>query len=215
MFLLIFYAIILKNKEGYSMIKKLSIITISALILGITSGCSSKEEQVPKKAAQIQGCKIENVKAPMWACIPEVEGYYAGVGVAEKSAAGIAHMRRVALMNGRSDLAQQIQTQVKDKMEGFTRATGNGDAETVDKVTTAVTKQIAKVDLKGSKAVDYWAAPSGAIYMLVTIPESSVNGEVKKAVIGAASSYKDDNALWQQFQSKQALEALDKEFPTN
>jgi hypothetical protein len=102
--------------------------------------------------------------APRWTCIPEVEGFYAGVGVAEKSAAGIAHMRRVALMNGRSDLAQQIQTQVKDKIEGFTRATGNGKSETVDKVTTAVTKQVAKVDLKGSKAIDMWNAPSGAIY---------------------------------------------------
>lgn len=124
-------------------------------------------------------------------------------------------MRRVALMNGRSDLAQQIESKIKDKMEGFTRATGNGSAETVDKVTTAVTKQVAKVDLKGSKAIDMWTAPSGAIYMLVTVPESSVNQEVKKAYKKTvASSFQNDNALWQQFQSKQALENLDKEFPT-
>jgi len=114
-------------------------------------------------------------------------------------------------MNGRSDLAQQIQTQVKDKVEGFTRATGNGSAETVDKVTTAVTKQLAKVDLKGSKAVDMWQAPSGAIYMLVTVPKEEVNKEVKKAV---KTSFKNDNALWQQFQSKQALDKLDQEFPS-
>ncbi len=189
-------------------------LALSVLVVSAITACSDKEPQTPKKSAEIQGCKIEGTKAPMWACIPDVEGYYAGVGVAEKSQAGIAHMRRVALMNGRSDLAQQIQTQVKDKIEGFTRATGNGDAETVDKVTTAVTKQVAKVDLKGSKAVDYWEAPSGAIYLLVTIPESSVNKQVKKAVKAAASSYQNDNALWQQFQSKQALEALEKEFPT-
>jgi uncharacterized protein YceK len=193
----------------------ISKIALSLLVMSAISGCSTKDVQTPKKATQIQGCSIEHTKAPMWACIPEVEGYYAGVGVAEKSRAGIAHMRRVALMNGRSDLAQQIQTQVKDKMEGFTRATGNGSAETVDKVSTSVTKQIAKVDLKGSKAVDYWEAPSGAIYMLVTVPEANVNKQVKKAVKNAISSYKDDNALWQQFQSKQAQEALDKEFPTN
>jgi hypothetical protein len=114
-------------------------------------------------------------------------------------------------MNGRSDLAQQIETDVKDKMEGFTRATGNGSAETVDKVTTAVTKQVAHQVLKGSKAIDMWQAPSGAIYMLVTVPKEEVNKEVKKAV---KSSFKNDDALWQQFQSKQALEALEKEFPT-
>ena len=199
------------------MFQTISKITLSLLVVSVITACSQKEAKPSQneKTVQIGGCKIENTKAPMWACIPEVEGYYAGVGVAEKSAAGIAHMRRVALMNGRSDLAQQIQTQVKDKIEGFTRATGNGSAETVDKVTTAVTKQVANVALKGSKAVDYWEAPSGAIYMLVTIPVANVNNEVKKAIKSVASSFKDDNALWQQFQSKQALEALEKEFPSN
>jgi len=193
-------------------IKNLTLITVAIVAL---SGCSSKETTVKKEAYNPTfKCMQEGVEAPRWTCIPEVEGYYAGVGVADKSAAGIAHMRRVALMNGRSDLAQQIQTQVKDKIEGFTRATGNGSAETVDKVTTAVTKQVAKVDLKGSKAVDMWQAPSGAIYMLVTVPKEEVNKEVKKALKSAASSFKNDDALWQQFQSKQALEQLEKEFPT-
>jgi len=196
--------------------KIIKITTAAALIALAISGCSDKKPEPQKKTAYNPTfqCKQENVLAPRWTCIPEVDGYYAGVGVAEKSAAGIAHMRRVALMNGRSDLAQQIQTEVKDKIEGFTRATGNGSAETVDKVTTAVTKQVAKVDLKGSKAIDMWQAPSGAIYMLVTVPKSEVNKAVKDAVKSAASSYKNDNALWQQFQSKQALEQLDKEFPT-
>ncbi|EDZ61765.1 conserved hypothetical protein [Sulfurimonas gotlandica GD1] len=48
--------------------------------------------------------------------------------------------------------------------------------------------------------------------MLVTVPEATVNGEVKEAV---KNSFKNDQALWQQFQSKNALEGLDKEFPTN
>ena len=188
-----------------------TLLLVAVAIVTIT-GCGEKKPE-PKKEAYNPTfkCMQEGVLAPRWTCIPEVEGYYAGVGVAEKSAAGIAHMRRVALMNGRSDLAQQIETQVKDKIEGFTRATGNGSAETVDKVTTAVTKQLAKVDLKGSKAVDMWQAPSGALYMLVTVPQENVNAEVKKAV---KSSFKNDNALWQQFQSKQALEQLEKEFPT-
>jgi len=194
--------------------KSLQSLLLFAMTTVIVTGCSDKSPQVKKEKESVTTfqCKQENVLAPRWTCVPEVEGYYAGVGVAEKSAAGIAHMRRVALMNGRSDLAQQIQSQVKDKIEGFTRATGNGSDETVDKVSTAVTKQLAKVTLRGSKAVDMWQAPSGAIYMLVTIPEDNINGEVKKAV---KSSFKNNNALWQQFQAKQALEKLDKEFPTD
>ncbi|WP_457745198.1 LPP20 family lipoprotein [Sulfurimonas sp.] len=199
------------------MIKIVRNLALLTVITAAFAGCSSKEPEVkPEKYNPTFQCEQEGVQAPKWTCIPDVEGYYAGVGVAEKSAAGIAHMRRVALMNGRSDLAQQIETKVKDKMEGFTRATGNGSAETVDKVTTAVTKQVAQVNLKGSKAMDMWNAPSGAIYMLVTVPNENVNQAVKNAYKKTVdSSFKNDNALWQQFQSKQALESLEKEFPTN
>jgi len=187
----------------------LALITLATLLI---TGCGDKKPKPQnEKYVPTFECKQENVLAPRWTCIPEVDGFYAGVGVAEKSAAGVAHMRKVAVMNGRSDLAQQIQTQVKDKVEGFTRATGNGSAETVDKVTTAVTKQVAKINLQGSKAIDMWNAPSGALYMLVTVPQAAVNGKVKNAV---KNSFKNNQALWQQFQSKQALESLDKEFPT-
>lgn len=193
-----------------------NIVTLTLIVAAIT-GCSSKKPQPKKEEVYTPSftCKQEGVAAPRWTCIPEVPGFYAAVGVAQKSAAGTAHMRRVALMNGRSDLAQQIESNIKDKIEGFTRATGNGSAETVDKVTTAVTKQVAKVDLKDSKAIDMWNAPSGALYILVTVPKSNVNKEVKKAFKKTVdSSFNNDNALWQQFQSKQALENLEKEFPT-
>jgi hypothetical protein len=192
------------------MIKTLTSIALAGLIAASFSACGDKAPE--PVAVDKFGCKQENVEAPKWTCIPMVEGAYAGVGVAQKSAAGMGMMRKVALANGRSDLAQQIQSQVKDKVEMFTRTTGGGSAETVDQVATAVTKQVAKVDLKGSKGVDMWTAPSGALFMLVTVPESDVNKEVKEAV---KSSMKNDDALWQQFQSKQALEGLEKEFPSN
>ncbi len=190
------------------MIKTISSVVLAGLIAATITGCGSKGA-APEEADF--RCKQENVLAPKWTCNPFAEGAYAGVGIAKKSAAGMGHMRRIATANGRSDLAQQIKSQVKDKVETFTRTTGNGDAETVDQVATAVSKQVAKIDLKGSKAIDSWVSPSGTLYLLVTVPEGTVNGEVKKAV---KTSFKNDEALWQQFQSKQALEGLDKEFPT-
>ncbi|PHQ65455.1 MAG: hypothetical protein COB99_03990 [Sulfurimonas sp.] len=192
------------------MIKTLSSIALAGLIAATITGCGGA---APEPEAEFDNrCKQESVLAPKWTCVPMVEGAYAGVGIAQKSAAGMGHMRRVALANGRSDLAQQIKSQVKDKIETFTRTTGVADGETVDQVNTAVSKQIAKVDLQGSKGVDAWTAPSGSLYMLVTVPEATVNGEVKAAV---KTSFKNDQALWQQFQSKNALEGLDKEFPTD
>jgi hypothetical protein len=190
--------------------KTLSSVVLAGIVAVVMSGCGG-DAPAPKQQEPDFRCHQEGVLAPKWTCTPMVEGAYAGVGIAQKSAAGMGHMRRVALANGRSDLAQQIQSQVKDKVETFTRATGIGDKETIEKVTTAVSKQVAKVDLRGSKAIDSWTAPSGALYLLVTVPESTVNKEVKESV---KSSFKNEEALWQQFQSKQALESLDKEFPT-
>ena len=192
------------------MIKTLSSIALAGLVAATITGCGGA---APEPEAEFDNrCKQESVLAPKWTCVPMVEGAYAGVGVAQKSAAGMGHMRRVALANGRSDLAQQIKSQVKDKVETFTRTTGVAEGETVDQVNTAVSKQIAKVDLQGSKGVDAWTAPSGSLYMLVTVPEATVNGEVKAPI---KTSFKNDQALWQQFQSKQALDSLDKEFPTD
>jgi len=179
------------------------------------TGCTTTTEptvdvvQTQQNDAEFR-CKQENVLAPKWTCVPMVEDAYAGVGVAQKSAAGMGFMQRIALANGRSNLAQQINSQVKDKVETFTRVTGNGDNETIDQVLTAVSKQVAQVDLKGSRMVDSWNAPSGALYLLVTVGKTKINKEVKKAV---TTSFQDNEALWQQFQSKNALEDLEKEFP--
>lgn len=193
------------------MTKAISSIALATLLTVAFTGCSTEPEPSDAQGSNF-ACKQDGQLAPKWTCVPMVENAYAGVGVARKSAAGIGHMRKVALANGRSDLAQQIQSQVKDKVETFTRTTGNGASETVDQVTTAVSKQVAKVSLNGSKAVDAWTSDAGNLYLLVTVPESTVNTEAKNAV---KTSFKNDNALWQQFQSKNALEELEKEFPTD
>jgi hypothetical protein len=192
------------------MIKTLSYILGAGLLLSLFTGCS-KDAQPQKRSVDF-ACKQENVLAPKWTCIPEIQGAYAGVGIAEKSAAGMDHMRRVAMANGRSDLAQQIESGVKDKITIYTGTTGVSTSETVDKSIETVTKQVAKVDLVGSKAVDMWTAPSGAIFMLVTVSKDSANEQIKNNL---NTSFKNDQALWQQFKAKNALEDLEKEFPTN
>lgn len=189
------------------MIKTISSISLTLLLSAVIAGCS--KESTPELRSVDFVCKQEGVEAPKWTCIPEISGHYAGVGIAEKSAAGMDHMRRVAMANGRSDLAQQIETLVKDRVSLYTGTTGIAQSETVDKTTESVTKQVAKVNLSNSKAVDMWSAPSGAIFMLVTVPKGSTNEQIKENL---NTSYKDDNALWQQFKAKGAFEELEKEF---
>jgi ribosomal protein S20 len=187
------------------MTKKIISISAAALLAVTLVGCGG-ETPKPAEAPATFGCKQEGVSAPKWTCVPMMEGAYAGVGIAEKSGAGMGHMRKVAMMNGRSDLAQQIKVQVKARMKGFTQTTGAGDSETVDKMTQSVDDQMSKVSLSRSKLADFWQAPSGNIYVLMTVPEDYINEKVKSA---AKTSLKNDNALWQQFQASKAFDAMD------
>lgn len=186
----------------------ISVMAAAALMLG--AGCSSKEKTLVTPNAE---CMIEGEEAPAWVCGGNtMEGYYVAVGSAPLSNLGQSFSRREAMANARSNLAQQIQTEVKDKVETFARSTGVGDSETADKVSTQVSKQVAHVTLGGSKQLKYWQAPSKEIYLLVGVPVDQVNREAQKQV---RSSYRSDDALWQQFQAKNALEGLEKEFPTH
>jgi hypothetical protein len=195
------------------MITKSVLLSVSTMTILSLTGCGGEE---PKPVDQVEAdfrCHKEGVLAPEWTCSPMFENSYAEVGSAPMSAAGENFSRREALANARSNLAQQIETQVKDKVETFARGTGIGSGESVDKVTTQVSKQVAKVTLSGSKQVKYWQNPkTSSIYVLVAISESAVNEKAKEAV---KTSYKNDDALWQQFQAKNALENLEKEFPSN
>jgi hypothetical protein len=194
--------------------KSIGSIFLAAALAATFTGCADKASGVNAEEQADFRCRINNVLAPEWACGNEgADGAITAVGVAPMSKLGEGFSRREAIANGRSNLAQQIQTLVKDKVETFTRSTGVGGDEVADKVSTQVSKQVAKETLSGSKQIKRWQDPTNSdIYVLMGVDENAVNKEAKNSV---KSSYKNDNALWQQFQSKQALESLDKEFPTN
>lgn len=186
------------------------------LLVGIVTilffaGCSKEPDLYEKQdiGKGVEECLQEGVKAPKWTCISDIDGYYSAVGIAQKSDAGVAYMRKVALANGRSELAQQIQTLVKDKITVYAGTTGGGSNETVDRATETITKQVAKVDLSDSKAIDMWSSPSQTLYMLVTTPKKGANSQIKENL---KSSFKNQEALWQQFKSKNAVDGLEREF---
>lgn len=195
--------------------KQLGTLIIStALALSFTA-CSNKTPEPTQDQEQTDfRCRIDSQLAPEWACgNATTEGSITAVGSAPLSKLGQGFSRREALANGRSNLAQQIQSLVKDKVTTFSRATGVGGAEVADKVSTQVSNQVAKVSLQGSKQIKFWQNPANSdIYVLVGVSENAMNEEIKNKV---KSSYKNDNALWQQFQAKNALEELEKEFPTD
>ncbi len=146
--------------------------------------------------------------APAWVLGGGVEGGNSAVGSARIGNAGMNFYRTEAMSQARSELARQLSLKVKDLVKNFQQVTGIGDDETVDKVSSQVSKQVASQVLTGSKQKDMWVAPSKELYVLVVIDPDVLKNSVKDSV---QTSYKNEKALWQQFQSKKAHEELDKE----
>jgi len=195
--------------------KQLGTILLSTALALTFTACGDKQPEPKAQEEQADfRCRIDSQLAPEWACgNATTEGSITAVGSAPLSKLGQGFSRREALANGRSNLAQQIQTLVKDKVTTFSRSTGVASGEVADKVSTQVSNQVAKVSLSGSKQIKFWQNPGNSdIYVLVGVSENAMNEEIKNKV---KSSYKNDDALWQQFQAKNALEALEKEFPTD
>lgn len=105
----------------------------------------------------------------------------------------------------RVQLAQNVQVQVSNMVKNFVETTGVGDSETVDKVSSSVTKQITSQTLSGTRIYKSRTGPSGTIYVLVGMNPAAVTITAKKAV---STSMKRDEALWQQFRSKKGMEEL-------
>ncbi len=168
-------------------------------------GCAASTPKVESPALQ-----NEFANAPGWVTSGggALKDGPSAVGSAKVGPAGMNFARTEAMSNGRSELARQMSLKVKDLVKNFTQTTGVGDAQNVDKVSAQVTKQVASQMLNGSRQKDSWISPSSTLYVLVFIDGTVAKDSVKNAVM---SSYKNDNALWQQFQAKKANEELDKE----
>ena len=196
------------TKKGDHMIKTLSSIALAGLIAASFTGCS---ETTPAPEVLDERCHKAGELVPEWVCNSSIEGSsYAAVGIGSSKNESMKTSQAIA--RARAKLAAQVEVKVKAKLEDFMRSTGNGAAETMEAVTTAVTKQTAKIDLQGSRKVKEFSGKNGSLYVLVAVPDSFVNKKVKESM---NSSRNNEDALWQQFQSKQALDSLDKEFPTD
>ena len=183
-------------KKGICSIAMLMMVTV------LMFGCASTPTLTPAQS------ELEN--APDWVKDggSSIEGGSASTGNAKIGAAGMNFARTEALAAARDELARQISIKVKNMTKSFTQSIGNGDAETVDRVSTQVSKQVANQTLQGSKQRSTWISPLNNLYVLVVIDENSLKNAVKNSV---QTSFKNEQALWQEFLAKKAHEELNKE----
>jgi ribosomal protein S20 len=192
------------------------IITSSILALSIAGFMAGCDKNQPAPTQNFQQCTIEGSQAPSWVCDggATMEGGLFGVGSAEKNPMGISFQRTEAAAAARDALARQLKVKVKNMFKQFQATTGIGDAQTAEKATQNVSKQIAQATLSGSKIMKTWVSPKGTLFVLVGMPDpKAVANQVKQV---AKTTFKNDQALWQEFKAKKAdqeLEAaVEKEF---
>lgn len=183
--------------------KKILLPVFLVGILMLSFGCSSK--QVALDGSKLNACFSD---APTWVIAGGAEGGVSAVGAAKISKAGFNFSRTEALANGRDEIARILAVKVNNMFKTFTQSTGIGDTETVDKVSANVSKQVASQMLSGSKQLNLWVAPSPCdeIYVLVGVDANMAQTAIKEQTM---SSFKNEQALWQQFQAKKAQDELE------
>lgn len=190
---------------------KKNIFSLSAIALtfAVMAGCGGKEAIIeqPVEPAFIEHCEYKTgVRAPEWYCDPNIEGGMAAVGEAKPNVARDNNMQRtMAMANGRDALARQTQVKVQNLLTNWSRATGADENQTYEANFENVSRQVSQQTLEGSRQLKRWLAPDGTLVLLVGMSDSDAIKE------GLKTSLRNEQALWQQFQSKQALDELDKQ----
>lgn len=183
----------------------ITLIITSLALAGV--GCSSRGP-VAESTAMCTFPRSDKI-APEWVCDKPVKdlALYA-IGTAEWSDAGVSFMRKDALAQARSELAQKLRTNVDDMFKFYTETTGVADSRTIDSVKTSLSRQVSRVSLEGTQIHHSVFAPDGTLYMLIGLDDNSARLAAKQII---RSSYNNDRALWQKLQAKKSFEELSEE----
>ncbi|MDD5771902.1 MAG: LPP20 family lipoprotein [bacterium] len=189
--------------------KKMISLSILAIAVVFSAGCGTTKA-VTKQTDTQQDTTVQSEfkDAPKWVTTSQVEGGIAAVGIAKVGKAGMSFARTEALANGRNELARMMELKVKNMVKSFMNVTGVGNGEMVDRVSADVSKQVASQTLNGTTLRDSWASPKDNLYVLIVIDNELAKKSIKDQV---ETSFKNEQALWQEFKAKNGQDELDKE----
>lgn len=190
-------------------IKTAMMASLSALMLAGCGGSSQVAEQPAAETAPsfVQACEYQpGVAAPEWYCNPDVAGGIAAIGEARPNPARDNNMQRAqAMANGRDAIAQQVEVKVQSMLTNWSRSTGAGEGQTYEANFENVSRQVAQQTLSGVRQLNRWMAPDGTLVLHVGMTETTSVRE------GLMTNLRNEQALWQQFQSQQSLQELDRQ----
>jgi len=178
----------------------------AALVAALMAGCASKPEVV----ADCTFPDSPDVPAPEWVCDAPVDGIaVSAVGSFRATKAGTQFQKTQATAAARNALASQMKIHVKRLVKNYVETTGVGDDETVDAVSSDVSKQITNETLHGTKVFKSRTNPKTKVmYVLVGMDPSNAAANSQEAL---KTSYNNQKAMWQKFMAKKAHADLDAE----
>jgi hypothetical protein len=193
--------------KGNIMKLKLVSLLVSSVVL---VACSKDVINTP--VAAIPDCVFadgSNQAAPDWVCGAPVDGVaLSAVGYSEKSAAGPNYMKQMAATAARVELAQVLSLDLQNMVKQYVETTGAGDAETVDRVNSVVTKQVTEQQLIGSQVIRQMPTPTGGLVVLVGLDPSQAEG-VAESIL--RTSMRNEAALFQKLESEKSFDELAEE----
>lgn len=148
---------------------------------------------------------------PQWYQEPTVLGdKYAAAGSAKPNKAHDIELQKIeAGATARAELARMMSIRVKDMYKRASQELGSGEEQTLDHAVQYATKQITDVTLNSTVQKKLFLdSESGILYALYVIDPSVADRQLKDSV---RSSFHDDAAAWQKFQSTQVWKELEGE----
>ncbi|MEP0071185.1 MAG: hypothetical protein ABJE79_00670, partial [Marinomonas sp.] len=104
--------------------------------------------------------------------------------------------------------AQVLSVDLQNMVKQYVETTGAGDAETVDRVNTVVTKQVTDQELIGSKVIRQMPTPSGGLVVLVGLDPSQAE-DVAESIL--RTSMRSEAALFQKLEAEKSFDELAEE----
>lgn len=188
---------------------KAKLLSVAATTL-LLAACSSNDTVKNTDSAEVvQDCVFadgSNQPAPQWVCgAPVKDVALSAVGYADKSAAGPNYMRQMAATAGRVELAQVLSLQLQNMVKQYVETTGNGDAQSIDRVNSVVTKQITDQTLVGSKVIRQMPTPTGGMVVLVGLDPKQTE-TISEDIL--RTSMKNNAAIYQKLEAKKSFDEL-------
>lgn len=169
--------------------KKIVILTIVGLLL---TGCASNKSGTTEDMAMGRD-------VPSWAGGKTAEDAFYGIGFAKKQNPSLA--KNAATARARTEISQSVEVKVTSMMKDFMQESGVGETAQALEFSETVTKQTTSNTLTGSVIEDTYFANDGTVWVLVSMPLSSIKQEVLSAA-------KNEEALYNEFKASQAFKEL-------